>query len=96
VNGSHNLIKTCGLSNNASGNITGVDPNLGPLKNNGGATLTMAPQAGSPAINAADTASQACPATDQRGVMRPQGGACDIGAVESLTWPRAYLPRLQK
>jgi hypothetical protein len=34
--------------------------------------------AGSPALNAG----AACPATDQRGVARPQAGACDIGAVE--------------
>ena len=30
------------------------------------------------AINSGDS----CPATDQRGVSRPQGGACDIGAYE--------------
>ena len=35
---------------------------------------------GSSAIDAAH--SDYCPATDQRGVARPQGGACDIGAYE--------------
>ena len=40
--------------------------------------------------NAGDNAS--CPACDQRSVNRPQALICDIGAVESLTWPRAYLP----
>jgi CSLREA domain-containing protein len=36
---------------------------------------------GSPAIDHGGT-SATCPATDQRGVSRPQGPACDIGAVE--------------
>lgn len=53
---------------------------LGPLANNGGETDTMALLAGSPAINAADPAR--CPATDQRGLPRPQLGGCDIGAFE--------------
>jgi beta-glucanase (GH16 family) len=55
---------------------------LGPLAANGGPTLTHAPGAGSPAVDAANAA--ACPATDQRGVARPQGAACDAGSVEQL------------
>lgn len=35
----------------------------------------------SPAIDAADPS--ACPAADQRGDPRPQGGGCDVGAVEA-------------
>ncbi|PYI88184.1 MAG: hypothetical protein DME26_04050 [Verrucomicrobia bacterium] len=58
-----------------------LDPKLGPLQDNGGSTLTIALLPGSPAINAGD--SSACPATDQRGVSRPQGARCDIGAYES-------------
>jgi hypothetical protein len=54
---------------------------LGPLHNNGGATLTHALLPGSPAINTGDNAG--CPATDQRGVTRPQGAGCDIGAYEA-------------
>jgi hypothetical protein len=54
---------------------------LAPLKNNGGSTLTHALVKGSPAIDAAPVDAN-CPATDQRGVARPQGGGCDIGAVE--------------
>jgi hypothetical protein len=50
--------------------------------------------AGSPAIDAGDNA--ACPAFDQRGVKRPQGNACDIGAVEWLIWPHAFLPVVRK
>lgn len=57
-----------------------LDPMLGPLANNGGPTQTMALLPGSPAI---DTAAN-CPATDQRGVSRPQGSACDIGAYELI------------
>ncbi|MEM7802490.1 MAG: choice-of-anchor Q domain-containing protein [Chloroflexota bacterium] len=59
-----------------------ADPQVGTLGNNGGPTLTMALLEGSSAIDSANVAF--CPATDQRGVSRPQpeGGACDIGAFE--------------
>ena len=57
-----------------------ADPLLGPLQDNGGPTQTLALLPGSPAIDAALLAN--CPATDQRGVSRPQGAGCDIGAVE--------------
>jgi hypothetical protein len=58
----------------------GVDPLLGPLQNNGGPTDTRALGAGGPAI---DTGPEAgCPPTDQRGVTRPQGARCDVGAFE--------------
>ncbi|MEW6493385.1 MAG: choice-of-anchor Q domain-containing protein [Cyanobacteriota bacterium] len=63
----------------AAGIIT-VDPLLGLLANNGGSTQTLAPLPGSPAINTGNNTP--CPAIDQRGVARPQGGICDIGAVE--------------
>jgi hypothetical protein len=63
----------------------GLDP--GGLKNNGGATQTIALLATSPAVNAVPLSS--CTdvsgnpvTTDQRGVERPQDGACDIGAFE--------------
>ncbi|MEO8306046.1 MAG: right-handed parallel beta-helix repeat-containing protein [Betaproteobacteria bacterium] len=62
---------------------TPIDPLLSPLANNGGPTRTMALQSGgptSPAIDAGDDAT--CATTDQRGVARPQGIACDIGAYE--------------
>jgi hypothetical protein len=55
-------------------------PGLGPLANNGGPTQTHALQPGSPAIDRATNTN--CPATDQRGVLRPQGPTCDIGAFE--------------
>ena len=58
----------------------GENPQLGPLENNGGPTQTQELLPGSPAIDAADEA--ACPASDQRGVVRPQGTGCDVGAFE--------------
>ena len=68
----------CGLP--STGNRRGVNPLLGPLQNNGGQTDTRALMAGSPAIDLGT--STGCPATDQRGVGRPQGPACDSGAFE--------------
>jgi hypothetical protein len=55
---------------------------LSPLADNGGPTLTRALVSGSPAIDAVPLADPACAGTDQRGVSRPQGGGCDIGAFE--------------
>jgi hypothetical protein len=71
-----------------------LDPQLGPLAANGGPTPTMAPALSSVVIDAA----QNCPppTTDQRGVARPQGAACDIGAVEqALPAPAAVTPAVQ-
>ena len=68
----------CTLGGVATGNLSGVDAQLGPLQNNGGQTLTQAPLASSPAVDAGS----ACLAKDQRGVTRPQGSGCDMGAVE--------------
>jgi CSLREA domain-containing protein len=64
---------------------------LGPLANSGGFTPTHALLPGSAAIDAG--ASPYCPATDQRGVARPQGSACDAGAYEfGVTFKPVYLP----
>jgi len=57
------------------------------LQNNGGPTQTMALGPGSAAIDAADDATCAADPVnnlDQRGVTRPQGLHCDIGAVEQF------------
>jgi hypothetical protein len=53
----------------------------GPSPNNGGPTPTMALNAGSAAIDLVPFSSCLFP-TDQRGVSRPQGPACDAGAYE--------------
>lgn len=71
---------TCNFT--ATGDLINVDPLLGPLQNNGGPTPTHALLDGSAAL---DHGSAICPATDQRGVVRPQGLACDSGAYEFAT-----------
>jgi CSLREA domain-containing protein len=56
-----------------------ADPRLGPLSNNGGPTQTIALQPGSAAIHSVATCVLN---TDQRGVGRPVGAACDSGAYQ--------------
>ena len=70
----------CGLTDGVNGNLIGQDPLLGPLQDNGGATLTHALLPGSSAIDAGTQVG--CPVTDQRGAVRPFGLACDMGAYE--------------
>jgi hypothetical protein len=88
ASGSHNLV-----GNPAPffcpGVLTAINPELGPLQNNGGATPTMAIPMTSPAFNAASPINAPSPVnslpTDQRGQMRPapgMGGIPDIGAFE--------------
>jgi hypothetical protein len=76
---------SCGFP--ASETHAGVDPALGPVAANGGPTPTRLPRPSSPLIDAIPIAScradgAASVTTDQRGVTRPQGPGCDIGAVE--------------
>jgi CSLREA domain-containing protein len=86
----YNLIEDtagCTIGGSATGNITGQAPRLEPLADNGGPTQTHEPRKNSPVIDKANPAAPgsggaACAATDQRGVKRPQGPRCDIGAVE--------------
>ncbi|MEW5940054.1 MAG: CSLREA domain-containing protein, partial [Chloroflexota bacterium] len=88
VSGDHNLIETDGAGVNACGTtspINNLDPNLGPLADNGGPTQTMALLYPSPAIDAGnDSVCAAFPVNnlDQRGVARPKRAHCDIGAYE--------------
>ncbi len=84
----HNLEDghTCGLA--TTGDMTDTDPLLGPLTADGG-SLVHPLLAGSAAIDHG-----VCIAgitTDQRGVTRPQGSTCDIGAYEKA-WRKVYLP----
>lgn len=71
---------SCGL--NQTTDLHGVDPLLGPLQDNGGPTPTMALLPGSPAIDGVAATDCPPPTVDQRGVSRPQGPRCDIGAFE--------------
>lgn len=57
-----------------------IDPRLGSLAANGGPTATNALLPDSPAIDA--SSGGFCPPVDQRGVSRPRGDSCDIGAYE--------------
>ena len=76
----HNIDSTgtCGFS--ATGDQQNVDPKFFPLRDNGGPGRTLALQGDSPALDTGDA--DHCPATDERGVVRPQGPGCDIGAFE--------------
>jgi predicted outer membrane repeat protein len=69
--------------------IITTDPLLGALGDYGGSTQTIPLLAGSSAIDTGNDA--VCPATDQRGVTRPQGAHCDIGAFE-LNVYNLFLP----
>jgi predicted outer membrane repeat protein len=89
----HNLDSdsTCLGGLNGTGDKPGVNPLLGGPADNGGLVAgapasavtiqTDAELTGSPAINAGSNAG--CPATDARGVSRPQGPTCDMGAYEA-------------
>jgi len=81
--GGYNLIGAIGanITFSGTGDITGVNnPKLSPLAANGGDTLTHALLSDSQAIDNGNCSSG--PATDQRGVPRPQDLDCDIGAFE--------------
>lgn len=93
ANGGNNIEdgSTCGWGS-TSGSMSNTNPKLALLANNGGATLTFALQAGSPAINMANVLN--CPAVDQRGVYRLANGKCDIGAFESPAF--IFLPLIVK
>ncbi len=89
-----NIVSTAVVNPLGMGTITGTpftvtDPKLGPLQNNGGRTLTFAPLAGSPALNAGSNTAAAGLTTDQRGTGfdRIKNGIVDIGAVENQTTP---------
>ncbi len=81
TSGGHNLIgdNSCVSGGNPT-DLRGVNPMLSFINENGGPTPTLLPLTGSPLINAADDSG--CPAYDQRGLARPVGPHCDIGAVE--------------
>jgi hypothetical protein len=95
TSGGHNLIGIAGggIISGVNGDIVNPTPLLAALGRYGGPTQTIALLAGSPAIDAGNDA--VCAQTgagkvnnaDQRGITRPQGAHCDIGAFEALPPP---------
>lgn len=78
--------------NSVVGGIGGQDTSSGPGGNGGSATGGGLATLGkttllNPAIDQGGTSANGCPATDQRGVFRPQGRACDVGADEFVFPP---------
>jgi hypothetical protein len=95
TDGGYNLDSDGTCSWSATGSISNGNAKLGPLANNGGVTKTLLPAKGSDAIDAIPTGSANCStsASDQRGVSRPQGKKCDIGAVEAAQPPIVFAPK---
>jgi hypothetical protein len=77
--------------------MVNTNPKLGWLGDNGGFTQTRVLLPGSPALDAGNAAGCAGPlvnGVDQRGIPRPIGGGCDIGAFEFGF--ALYLPLTQR
>ena len=83
-NGDYNLIEQ-NLPGQAPHTIVNVDPQLGPLQNNGGPTRTQLPSQASSAVDSIPFATNDCGTditADQRGIVRPTNTGCDRGAAE--------------
>jgi predicted outer membrane repeat protein len=80
----YNLIQStlnyCNINGETAHNLTGLEAGLAALAQNGGPTATLALLPSSPGLDAGNDAT--CAVTDQRGVSRPQGPDCDMGAFE--------------
>jgi hypothetical protein len=88
----HNIDSGADCAFSGPGDLSNTDPRLGPLQDNGGPTPTLALGAGSPALDRIPPSGADCPATDQRGIPRPQGTACDVGAFELGVAPASTAP----
>jgi len=95
ADGGYNLasssVSGCGFT--AADDLIGVNPRLGPLKHNGGATMTMVPSPTSPVLeqipnpavadfSGAGGAVALCPVPDQRGTSGYEAYGCAIGSVD--------------
>jgi hypothetical protein len=91
----NNVTGLAGVGHNLVGTSAAINPQLGPLQDNGGPDLplgfrplTFALLSGSPALNSGDPALSLLPVTDlrradERGVVRIQGAAVNIGAYQA-------------
>ena len=77
----YNIASDASCALGGTGDLNSTNPLIGPLANNGGPTQTHALLSGSPAIDLVPLSSRTV-STDQRGIARPQGAACDSGAYE--------------
>jgi CSLREA domain-containing protein len=95
TDGGYNLEDGTSCAFTDANSLSSTNPLLSGLQNNGGPTDTMALQTGSPAIDKIPPSTNGCGttiATDQRGITRPQGTACDVGAYEVFVAPPACTP----
>lgn len=89
TSGGYNIVgdaASCPMGGAIADDLFAVDPDLGPLADNGGPTPTHDIQ-NSPAVDAGNPAGckdamDVVLTVDQRGKPRPDGIVCDIGAVE--------------
>ncbi|MDB6038278.1 MAG: hypothetical protein JWM99_2119 [Verrucomicrobiales bacterium] len=81
----NNLSSDSSCQFTAPGSFNDTDPRISSLGDYGGPTPTMALLPGSPAID--HGLAIYCPPTDQRGIIRPFGSGCDIGAFELQVYP---------
>lgn len=85
IDNGNNLSSDSSCQFTAPGSFNNTDPLLGSLGDYGGPTPTMALLPGSPAID--HGLAIYCSPTDQRGIVRPAGNGCDIGAFELQIYP---------
>jgi len=80
IDGGHNLSSDASCLFTAEGSQNNVNPLLGALDYYGGPTPVFILGLTSPAIDGANDAASS--SIDQRGLARPVGARCDIGAME--------------
>jgi CSLREA domain-containing protein len=85
--GGYNLESSTTCAFTGVGGLQNTDPMLGALGNNGGLIRTHLPSGASPAVDQFTAGPGGCEAGhDARTFTRPQGPACDTGAVELTTF----------
>jgi len=72
----------CGFKSKGDLQETFADFSSSEPQDNGGNTNTLALEPAAAGVDAIPTSFRYCDGTDQRGISRPQGAGCDMGAVE--------------